>query len=143
MRTFNLFVSHSWRYGDQYSRLSNLLSGRRYFAFRDHSVPQDDPVHNATNASQLRRAIRNQMTPCHFVLILAGVYASYSKWINIEIELAKKGFGHPKPIIAIRPRGNQLISQTVREAADKIVNWNTESIVGAIRELASRAKDET
>jgi len=135
MKTYNLFISHSWRYGDQYDRLCNLLRARRYFAFRDYSVPKDDPIHNASNAAQLRRAIRDHMMPCHVVLIMAGVYATYSKWINTEIDLAQKGFQHPKPIIAIRPRGNEVISRPVREAADKIVNWNTESIVRAIREL--------
>ena len=73
--------------------------------------PQDDPIHRAATDAQLRRAIRNQMAPCHVVLILAGVYASYSKWINIEIDLAEEGFQRPKPIIAIRPRGNTLISR--------------------------------
>ena len=75
------------------------------------------------------------MAPCHVVLILAGVYATYSKWINVEIDLAKKGFTHGKPIIAIRPWGSQRISQPVKDAADRIVGWNTESIVAAIREL--------
>ncbi len=133
MKTYNLFISHSWRYGGQYDRLYDLLRRRRYFAFKDYSVPQGDPVYDAANDSQLRRVIRNQMTPCHVVLIVAGVYASYSKWINIEIDLAKEGFRTPKPIIAIWPRGNKLISRKVREAADEIVRWNTESIVRAIR----------
>lgn len=135
MRTYNLFISHSWRYGGQYDRLYSLLRARRYFAFRDYSVPQDDPIHRAATDAQLRRAIRNQMAPCHVVLILAGVYASYSKWINIEIDLAEEGFQRPKPIIAIRPRGNTLISRRVRETADEIANWSTESIVRAIRRL--------
>ena len=135
MQTYNLFISHSWWYGDQYDRLYSLLRARRYFAFRDYSVPQDDPIHDAATDAQLRRAIRDQMTPCHVVLILAGVYASYSKWINIEIDLAKEGFQRPKPIIAIWPRGNTLISRRVREAADEIANWSTERIVRAIRRL--------
>ena len=75
VKTYNLFISHSWRHGNQYARIYRLLRNRRYFAFRDYSVPQHDPVHNAGNATQLRRAIRNQMAPCHAVLILAGVYA--------------------------------------------------------------------
>ena len=105
MKTYNLFISHSWRYGGQYDRLYSLLRTRRYFAFRDYSVSQYDPIHDAATDAQLRQAIRDQMIPCHVVLILAGVYASYSKWINIEIDLAKRGFQRPKPVIAIWPRG--------------------------------------
>lgn len=136
MKTYNLFISHSWGYSDQYDRLVNLLRERGYFAFRNYSVPPDDPIHSAGTDAQLRQAIRNQMTPCHVVLILAGVYATYSKWINIEIDLALAGFTYAKPIVAIRPRGSERISEPVQQAADRIVGWNTESVVGAIRELA-------
>ena len=136
MRTFNLFVSHSWTYGDAYDRLVNLLQARPYFQFRNYSVPQDDPIHNAGTDAQLREAILRQMAPCSAVLILAGVYATYSKWINIEIDLAKRGFMYPKPVIAIRPWGSERTSVPVREAADREVGWNTESIVSAIREVA-------
>ena len=70
------------------------------------------------------------------ILILAGAYATYSKWINIEIELAEMDFSYSKPIIAIAPWGSERISEPVREAADRIVRWNTESIVKAVRDLA-------
>ena len=133
--TYNLFISHSWRYSEAYENLVALLKKRQYFAFRDYSVPLDDPIHDAPNTTALRQAISNHMQPCHVVLISAGVYATYSKWINIEIDLAKKGFTKAKPIIAIRPWGSERISAPVRAAADKIVGWNTESIVSAIREL--------
>ena len=136
MRTFNLFISHSWTYSDQYTRLVALLQNRGYFSFRDYSVPRDDPIHSAGTIAELRQAIKQQMAPCSVVLILAGVYATHSRWINEEIDLAKEGFSDPKPIIAIAPWGSQRISSTVQVAADKIVRWNTESVVSAIRELA-------
>lgn len=136
MRTFNLFISHSWSYSDSYVRLVRLLRARGYFSFKDYSVPMTDPIHDAGTDAQLRRAIQNKMSPCSVVIILAGIYASYSKWINIEIELAQDGFRKPKPILAIRPWGNRRISSVVSEAADDIVSWNTESVVEAIRELA-------
>ena len=136
MRIFNIFVSHSWTYGDQYGRLVKLLRDRPYFQFRNYSVPKDDPVHNARNAAQLRAAIRTRMAPCGVVLVLAGVYSTYSKWINEEIALAKRGFENPKPIVAIAPWGSDRTSAPVKDAADRIVGWNTDSIVKAIRDLA-------
>ena len=136
MRTFNLFISHSWTYSDQYARLVALLQNRGYFSFRNYSVPRDDPIHSAGTIAELRQAIRQQMAPCSVVLILAGVYATHSRWINEEIDLAKEGFSYPKPIIAIAPWASQRISSTVQVAADTIVRWNTESVVSAIRELA-------
>lgn len=135
MRTYNLFVSHSWAYSNAYERLIGLLENRGYFSFRDYSVPKDDPIHYAGTDAQLRQAIRNHMSPCSVVIILAGVYATYSKWINIEINLAQDGFTFAKPILAVRPRGNERISRVVSESADEIVGWNTESVVAAIRRL--------
>ena len=73
------------------------------------------------------------MAPCSVILIPAGVYATYSKWINIEIELAKSA---SKPIVAIRPWGSERISVPVQQAANRIVGWNTDSVVNAIKELA-------
>ena len=133
MKTYNLFISHSWSYGDDYDRLTNLLDQRSYFSYIDYSVPKDDPVHDAGNDAELKKAIKNHMRPCHVVLVMAGVYSTYSKWINIEIDLAEEGFSSAKPLIAVKPWGNTNVSSVVREAAVEIVNWNTESIVAAIR----------
>lgn len=136
MRSFNLFISHSWTYGEQYNGLVALLRNRPYFDFRNYSVPKDDPVHDAPNAETLRAAIRMRMSSCGVVLILAGVYATHSKWINEEIVLAQKGFNNPKPIVAIERWGSKHTSTVVKEAADRVVKWNSNSIVDAIRELA-------
>ena len=135
MRTYNLFISHSWTYKDQYERLVALLQARGYFGWRNCSVPKDDPLHTNGTYRDLYNAIKNQISPSSVVLILAGVYSSYSKWIDKEIHIAQNEFHTPKPILAIEPRGSENTSTKVKEAADIIVRWNTESIVSAIREL--------
>jgi len=128
--TYNLFISHSWAYSDAYDKLNDLLDAKQYFDYKNYSVPKNDPIHNAPYAYQLREAIRRQIQPASCVLIMAGVYSSYSKWINIEIELAKS---MNKKIIAIEPWGSEKTSSVVKNAADEIVKWNTDSIVKAIR----------
>ncbi|MGI6506997.1 MAG: TIR domain-containing protein [Saccharofermentanales bacterium] len=130
MTTYNLFISHSWAYGNEYERLVTLLNAKPYFYYKNYSVPKDDPIHRVGSDRELRNAIREKIRPTSCVLILAGVYATYSKWINIEIELAKE---MGKRIIAIEPWGSERTSSAVKNAADKIVKWNTDSIVGAIR----------
>lgn len=133
---YNLFISHSWSYGDQYDRLVDLLDNDPYFYYRNYSVPKDDPIHKANNDKQLREAIRNQMAHASCVLVLAGVYSTYSKWINIEMDLAKNGFLFSKPIIAVEPWGSERTSAIVKDNADRIVKWQSSSIIKAIRELA-------
>lgn len=127
---YNLFISHSWAYGDAYAKLVSILDSKSYFDYKNYSVPKNDPIHNATYAYQLKDAIRKQMQPASCILIMAGVYSTYSKWINIEIELAQE---MGKRIIAIEPWGSERTSTTVKNAANVVVGWNTDSIVNAIR----------
>lgn len=101
---YNLFISHSWSYSNQYDGLINLLNQNYTFEYKNYSVPKDDPIHNASNQSLLKEAIRRQMQPASCVIILAGVYVTYSKWINIEIELAKS---MNKKIIAVEYWGGR------------------------------------
>ena len=136
MPTHNLFISHSWTYSPQYDRFVGLIEAAPRFDFQNYSVPKDDPVHTNGTDRELREAILNHMRPCHVVVILAGVYAAYSKWIDAGITLAQ-AFRTSKPILAVRPRGNTRISQSVQDAADELVNWNTASIVAAIRRLSN------
>ena len=128
--TYNLFISHSWTYSDDYDKLVNLLDDAENFSYKNYSVPKNDPIHHAPYDYQLKAAIKNQMQHASCVLILAGVYSTYSKWINIEIQLAKE---MGKTIIAIEPRGAERTSLVVKQAADKVVGWNTKSIVNTIR----------
>lgn len=128
--TYNLFISHSWAYSDAYEKLVNLLDADPYFTYRNYSVPKNDPIHNATYDYQLKAAIRNQMQHASCVLILAGVYSTYSKWINIEIQLAQE---MGKKIIAIEPWGAEKTSIKVKSGANALVKWQTSSIIKAIR----------
>lgn len=128
--TYNLFISHSWNYASQYNNLVSLLDADPYFHYKNYSVPKDDPIHNASSDYQLREAIRRQMQSASCVLILAGVYASCSRWINIEIALAQQ---MGKRIIAVEPWGSQHTSTIVKGAASEVVGWNTSSVVRAIR----------
>ena len=128
--TYNLFISHSWAYSNQYEGLVRLLNANPYFSYKNYSVPKNDPIHNAPYQYQLKEAIRRQMQPASCVIILAGVYSSYSKWINIEIELAKE---MGKRIIAVEPFGAMRTSTVVKNAANEVVGWNTITIIRAIR----------
>lgn len=131
-KTYRLFISHSWAYGNAYDKIIKLLKDQN-FSFYDHSVPKDDPVHTNGTDKELKTAIENKVKGTHCVLILAGVYANYSKWILKEIDIAIK---QGKTIIAIEPWGAEKTSVMVKEKADAIVKWQGKSIVDAIKKLS-------
>lgn len=133
-KTYNLFISHSWAYSDAYEKFCNLLNNASNFSYKNYSVPKDNPVHNAPNSQALYNAIRTQMAYCHVVIIMAGKYATYSTWINKEIQCAKKDLN--KPILAVKPWANTQVSSVVNNNADLLVNWNTNPIVAGIRRIS-------
>lgn len=135
LKTYHIFISHSWAYPDAYEGLIKLLSKDPNFSYSDYSVPKDDPIHNAGTSKELYDAIKAQVSKASVVIIMAGVYSTYSKWINKEIEIAQTEFLIPKSIIAVEPWASEKTSVKVKDAADKIVGWNSSSIINAIKEL--------
>ena len=123
---YNLFVSYSWDYPKDHERLDALLRKRGYFDFRDYSVDEEDPKNNW-------REIENIIKHSTIVIVIVGVYASYSPSIKREIKIAKE---YSKPTLAIIPYGNDR-SSDLRNECDAVVGWNANSIVTAIRNLAN------
>ncbi|MGH8387086.1 MAG: TIR domain-containing protein [Pseudomonas sp.] len=130
MQTYHLFISHSWTYPLAHDNLVRLLNAQPDFTYKNYSVPPHNPIVGARTDKQLIEALENKIRPCSAVLIMAGMYSTYSKWINKEIEIAKR---MGKVIIAIKPFGAERISAVVRNAAHAECAWNTKSIVSAIR----------
>lgn len=131
-KTYKLFISHSWDYEDDFERLKNRLDDVDGFEFLDYSVPQDDPLDAQSNA-ELRRQLRSKIKQTSAVVIISGMYASYSDWIEAEINIAND---LDKPIIGVKPWGNERMPRKVKEEARVIVGWNTQSIVDAVQEHA-------
>lgn len=134
-KTYNIFISHSWQYSDQYNQLIELLNKDSNFSYKNYSVPKDSPVHDAKNDKELYDAIKEQISHASVVIILAGVYSSYSKWIDKEIEISNSEFSSKKKILAVEPWGSDKTSKKVKDNADKVVKWQSKSIIDAIKEL--------
>ena len=136
MRDYNIFISHSWAYGDAYDKLTDMLKNASYFSYKDYSVPKNDPIHNAPTSKELYQAIKSKMAPASVILVMAGKYSSFSSWIQNEIKIAKNEFSTPKKILAIEPWDSSQTSKVVKDNADKIVGWNGQSIANAVKDLA-------
>lgn len=61
------------------------------------------------------------------------MYVSYSEWIDYEIDTA---VAYGKPIIGIKPWGQERIPTKVSNNADIMVGWNSDSLIRAIRAYA-------
>lgn len=134
-KTYDLFVSHAWRYGSEYIRLISLLDSADSFSYRNYSAPKDKPLHNLDNTDvtkkmEIKSAIDRKIRPVNCVLVISGMYTAYREWMQYELDTAVK---MGKPIIGIIPWGAERIPTDVSSIAKEMVGWNTSSIVSAIK----------
>lgn len=41
---YRLFISHAWKYGNDYNNLITLLNAAPYFLYRNYSAPEEKPL---------------------------------------------------------------------------------------------------
>lgn len=129
LRVYRLFISHAWIHNDDYYTLVDMLNKANHFKWHNYSVPEHEPL-LVTTTKQLDEGLVLQIRLTQAVIIISGMYAAHRQWIQREIEIAQE---MNKPIIGIKPWGNERIPVAVQSAACEMVGWNTTSIVDAIR----------
>lgn len=132
LRDYHILISHSWDYNSDYETIKGWLDSANNFSWTNYSVPLSSPLDVKTK-KELKDKLRTRIALCSCVIILSGMYVSYSEWIDYEIEIALE-LG--KPIIGIKPRGQERIPTKVNNNADIMVGWTSSSVVQAVREYA-------
>ena len=113
----------------------NLLNNANNFSYYNYSAPKEKPLFpdgTPFSNSDIAKKITDKISPSQITIVISGMYVQYKDWIKYEID---ESIRIGKPILGIRPYGNSNIPTYVSDNANKIVNWNTDSIVSAIREL--------
>lgn len=131
-KTYKIFISHSWDHVDDLRRLRNLLEQRGYFHVEFTEASPENPI-NSDKSKYIRTVLSQRIESSDIVLCIAGIYASYSDWMEWELD---KAIEKNIPIVGVIPRGKTNISRIVVNRAKETVKWNTESIVSAIRRNA-------
>lgn len=130
---YRIFISHAWKYGDDYNRLVNLLDQAHYFSYYNYSAPKEKPLFpygTPYTSADIAQKITAKIRPAQITLVISGMYGAYSNWMQYEIdESARMG----KPVLGIVPWGQQQIPSYVSSHSTELVYWNTNSIVQAIR----------
>lgn len=131
LKTRRIFISHAWTYDSHYNTLVGWLNAEPNFDWMNYSVPSNDSCDEKTNAG-LKRCLTRQINPAQGIIILAGMYAAHSDWIDYEIdESVRLG----KTIIGVKPWGQERVPVKVQNAANIMVNWQSAGIIQAIRDL--------
>lgn len=132
LKEYHILISHSWDYGNHYQTICDWLNKTNYFRWSNYSVPLTNPL-DVNSKRELREKLKNRISSCSCVIVLSGMYVDYSEWIDFEIETAK---AYHKPIIGVKPWGQERTPLEVQEDADVMVGWNSASVVQAVRDYA-------
>ena len=65
---YRLFISHAWKYGDDYDRLVRFLDNANYFSYRNYSAPREKPLFPAGTPAtndDIRRLITQKIGRAH------------------------------------------------------------------------------
>jgi len=128
-----IFISHAWQYSEHYDKIAEWLDDAKNFSWSNCSVPSSKALKDKTKAG-LEKGLTGQINPSQVVLILGGMYAAHSDWIEYEISEAQR---LKKTIIGIKPWGQQKIPQVVKDASVcEMVGWNSDSVIQAIRDYS-------
>lgn len=133
-----LFISHRWRY-DDYDRLVAMLNRVSGFYWRDFSVSERRGFEDCSWET-MATALHDQIQPVHAVIVVAGMEANYSEWMQTEARIATEWFD--KPLVWVRPEGVKRIPSFANDVADEVVCWSSRSIVAGIkRAIRNRRPD--
>lgn len=135
MKTYNIFISHAWKYSEHYNKVVQWLDEAQSegkFNWKNYSVPRHDPLidpNTTAGKKKLKEALEGQIKPASIVIILAGMYAAHSEWIDFEIDTA---VSYDKYIIGVEPWGQERNPKKVSDNADVMVGWNKKSVIDAV-----------
>ena len=80
----------------------------------------------------LKEKITEQIRHASVVIILAGMYAAHSSWIDYEInEAIRMG----KPILGVAPWSQERIPLKISDNANLMVRWNKDSVINGFKNL--------
>ena len=126
-----LFISHGWEYNDDYWTIVKWFNEEPNFEWKNCSVPSHDELPDKTKRG-LKNGLTRQISPAQGVIIIAGMYAAHSEWIDYEIDEAVR---MGKTIIGATPWGQERTPVKIRENANEMVGWNRSSLISAVRTL--------
>ncbi|MBS4051853.1 TIR domain-containing protein [Methylomonas rivi] len=134
LKNYDIFLTHAWRFHDDWKRFSELLDGTANVAWRNFSLPWHDPAMNPNSevgGRFIRDFLESQIIPVHSVVLLSGVYKinSARRWFDMEVEMARK---HNKPLIGIPGLGEDSVPDEVAILCDECCGWDALQLLATI-----------
>jgi len=132
-RVYDIFITHAWRYHEDWTRMGELLDRSAGLSWRNFSVPWYDPAldpNTETGKRLVDRWLEQQIIPTCGIIVLSSVYENNSarKWVKLEAELARR---HNKPVVGVPAFGESAMSPEASQLVDRVCPWSAEQIIAA------------
>lgn len=139
-KTYDLFITHAWRYHDDWKRLVDLLNAHDVRAWRNFSLPWYDPAldpRTEAGGKVVRWNLETQIIPVRAVVLLSSLLSEPGtrKWLDFELETARL---HGKPVIAVPAWGESDVAPEAAEAADAVADWDPAALLAAVETAGRR-----
>lgn len=133
-QVYDIFITHAWRYHDDWTRMGDLLDRAMGESWRNFSVPWYDPAldPNTELGNRLvHRWLEQQIVPACGIILLSSVYDNKSarRWVELEAKLARE---HGKPIIGVATFGQQEMSPGAAAMVDAVCPWDAGQIIATL-----------
>lgn len=142
LNCYDIFLTHAWRFHDDWSRFVKLLDQNPGVIWRNFSLPWHDPAIRASTevgGRFIRNFLEGQIIPVHSVIVLTGVYSinSARRWLDIEMEIARK---HNKPLIGVPAFGEKTVPSEISSLCDACCEWDAMQLVATIDQVRGLPK---
>ena len=142
IQCYDIFLTHAWRFHDDWTKFSELMDRTPGINWRNFSLPWHDPAMNANTdvgGRFIRDFLESQIIPVHGVVLLTGVYAinSARRWFDMEVEMARK---HNKPLIGIPAFGEKSVPGEVGNLCDVCCEWDARQLLTTIDQVRELPK---
>jgi antiphage defense system Thoeris ThsB-like protein len=137
--TVDLFITHAWRYHQDWKHLVDILNAHDARGWRNFSLPWYDPAldpRTEKGGAVVRWNLESQIIPAHAVILLDSVVTEPGtrKWLDYELKMATK---HHKPVLALPRWAESDVSAEVKERADTILTWDAAAILTAVESVVT------
>ncbi len=89
----DIFISHAWRFHDEWKILVNILDEIEEIEWRNFSVPWHDPALRPTNKiglDSITNTLKSQIIPCNVCFFITDLFMhnSNTKWLELSQKFA-------------------------------------------------------
>jgi len=140
--TYDIFLTHAWRYHDDWNRFVSLLDGVEGFEWRNFSLPWYDPAFDPRTPVGERMVLKSleaQIAPAHCCIVLASVFETRSarQWVDLEIGIARR-LG--KPLLGAPPHNGTSLPAELEQLIDRVIPWEGAAAVRTIKEEVAKPR---